>query len=123
MMAVRLSAIDIREVYFNDGSTHRCDGIRQSYRGMRVGASVQHDAVAGEARLVDFVDQASLVVALVVGDSVLREGSPQLFQVGFKRLRAVNFRFAFAQQVEVRAIDDQDMHQLPLSDMNLMRTS
>src|SRR6185437_3134193 len=79
-------------------------------RGVGIGGGVDNDGGGRTSRFLDPGDQLAFVVRLaeVDGQSVrLGFGGAELFDIG-KRIGAIGRRFADAQQVEVRSVEDQD---------------
>ena len=78
--------------------SYALDSVGYGERRVGVRSCVQHNAVDGESRLVQLVDDAALVVALEIVDFVLRECLAQLLEVAVEitvsvYLRPKRFRF------------------------------
>ena len=100
------------EMYFinrNFDGSHR---IRQGYGGMRQSTRIQkHKVYAGVASLQG-VDQNAFVITLHIFDAVLRKFLLQIFENCIHTGMAVNFGFSLAQQIQVRAVEDQHMNKI-----------
>src|SRR3954467_2864698 len=83
---------------------------------MGIAAGVQDNAIVVEPNPVQLVDQLSFHIALEKTELHLREGLHKRSRKFLERAAAVNFRFPPAQEVEVRTVDDGDLH-----DANLIR--
>ena len=68
MVAELFALMDVTDVDLDDGRFQRTDAVVQGNGSMRVGTSIQHDAVVGEADLLHLVDELALNVALVILD-------------------------------------------------------
>jgi len=110
-MAELLTLVDIGDVYFNDWALQRTDAVMQCNAGVRVGTSIEHDAVAvAEAHLLHLVDELALDVALVVGYLNVWVAGLQTGQETVERLLPVDARFTASQHVQVGAVDNQYLH-------------
>src|SRR5687767_12491877 len=67
-MAKALASMNIRQVDLDRRSAAAGDGITERDRGVGVGAGIDDDAGSLRSRLVDPVDQMSLMVRLAEGD-------------------------------------------------------
>lgn len=92
---------------FDDGRFDGRYGIRQCDGSVRICARVENDAIIGEACPVQFINQFALVVALEIVHGDGGEFRLQQFEIFFESLPAIYFRFALAEQVEVRAVEYQ----------------
>src|SRR5437588_11824571 len=84
--------------------------VAQGDRRVRVGPGVNDDGGGGLPRLVEPVDELTLVVRLPAVDiqaEFARESRNRSVDVR-QRGRAVNLRLALAEEIEVGAIEDED---------------
>ena len=100
----------IRDVNLDNRCLQRADAVLQSYRCVGVGSCIQHDTIVAEAHLLHLVNQNTLDVALKVLDVYIGEAVAQLRQVGVERRRTIDAWLPLAQQVQVRTIDNQNLH-------------
>lgn len=66
--AIFLAGIDVADVYFHHRCLYRGNGIVDGHRGVTISSGVEDDAVVGESYFMEFVDNLSFYVALVVVD-------------------------------------------------------
>lgn len=66
MMTELLARVYVRYVNLYDGSRNGAYGIVQRHRGVRVGASIEYDAVGIESRFLYLVNKEAFYVALVI---------------------------------------------------------
>lgn len=88
---------------------HRCadgrNGIGDGHGGVRVGASVEHDAVVSKTEFMQFVDQLSFHIALKITQGNCRKFLAKCLEVAFERLVTIDVFFTASQQVQVGAVD------------------
>ncbi len=84
----------------------------KGYTGVGIGAGIEHDAIitVEESRFLHLVDKFSFHVTLVVVDVNIGIFGAQTAEIVLKRLAAVDARFALSQQVQVRAVDNLNLH-------------
>ena len=97
-------------MHLDDGYADATDAVGQGDGSVGIGSRIHHHAIKLSVSLLQLVDEAALVVGLVVVQLVLRESRPKRFKIGLERNRAVDFRLAFAQKVEVGSVDNEDSH-------------
>ena len=109
----RLAPVNIREMHFNERQGHACQGIAKGHAGVRECPGVDDDeSGAVGAGGMYAVDQSAFVVALkgrecgATLSGMLGQALVKLHQGG----RPVNLRFADAQQIEVGAVKDKNLH-------------
>ena len=66
MVAVVLAGEDVAQVHLDLGGGDGQEGVAQGHGGVAVAAEVDHEAVGGEAGLLDVADELAFDVALVV---------------------------------------------------------
>lgn len=110
-MTEGFTGMDVGDVNFNDAELGCRDGVAEGNGGVSVGTGVEDYAIdAFSTCFVEAVDQSPFVIALVEGEGVGRETAMQIgFQIG-KRRRPIDLRFARAKEVEVGAIEDEEVH-------------
>jgi len=113
-MAEGFAAVDVREVDFDEGQGHGRQCIADGDAGVGVGGRVDDDELrAVAARGLDAVDQSAFVVALEAAQRGAG-GVGDLAEFGIdlgEGLRAVDLGLAGAEQVEVGAMQDENLHQ------------
>lgn len=102
--------MDIRNMYFDHRSGDPRNGISDGDGRVRIPARIHDDPVAGKAFPLQGIDQFALDIALKIRESDRRKTRFQGLQVIFEGFAAVNAGFTLAQEVEIRTVDDGDMH-------------
>ncbi len=109
-VAELLSLMHIADVHFDDRRLYGLYAVRQCYAGVGVGSGVQHDAVGRESHFLHLVYQLALDVALVIVNLHIGKLRRQLWQKLLERAASVDVRLAFAEQIEVWAVNDSYFH-------------
>ena len=109
-VALFLAGKDVADVHLDGGCWHCSQSIGNGEAVVAVGASVNHYAIGTESHAMYLVDDASLAVALEEGELHLGVVLSQLLKVAVERLCAINLRLAPPNQVQVRTIDDRNLH-------------
>lgn len=91
------------------------NGIADSHRRMGVSTWIENNAINGETHILQVIDQFTFHVALKILKLHIGVFFLQGRKICFKILVAVYFRFSFSQQVQVRSIDDGDVHATKIS--------
>src|SRR6185437_1511677 len=105
-----VARVCIRDVYLHDGNDDRFDRIAKCNGGVRERAGIQDDAVRELPALVEEIDERTLVVALEGYErraARTRRGGHIRLDVQQRRC-AVHLGLAFDQQIEVRAVDEEE---------------
>ena len=110
MSAVRLALGDVGKMYLHDGDADGADAVGQSDGSMGVTSWVHYNGIVLTISLLQLVDEAALVVRLVVGNLVLRKRFDEFRQVFLEGHRAIDFGLALAQKVKIGAVEDEDFH-------------
>ena len=111
LVAEGLAGVDVADVDLDDRGRDGGHGVGDGNRGVGVAARVEHDAAVGvKAHGLQAVHNLPLDVALEDIDRVLRELPSQFLQVLVERAVAVHLGLAAAHKVQVRAVDDVDVH-------------
>jgi len=97
-------------MHFDHRSRDRRNGISDGDGRVRVSARIHDDPVAGESLPLQGIDQFPFNIALEIGERDRRKSRVEGLQVIFEGFAAVNARFTLAQEVEIRTVDDGDMH-------------
>lgn len=105
-----LTGMDIRNMHFNDRTPDRGNGIADGHGRMSVSPGIQDDAIGGEALALQGVDDLPFYVTLKVDEIHIGKGRPQLGQVCLETEFAVDMGFPLAEQVQIGAVDDDDLH-------------
>ena len=112
MVTERLPGVHVGKVYLDKGNGDRRQGVPQGHAGVGVACRIDDDG--GDSLLpgsVDALNEGALVIALE-GFQVDACGFSQAGQVQIdvgKRHPSVVVGFADPQQIEVRAVDDQEL--------------
>ena len=111
-MTERLALMHIGDMNFDDGALQRTDAVVERHTGVGIGTRIEYDAVVAieEAHLLHLIDELTLDVALETGDLHIGELCLQRRQVALKRLIAIDAWLALSQQIEVRTIDNLNLH-------------
>ena len=110
MLAIRFPFCDVGDMHLNDGDADGADAVGQGDGGVGVASGVHHHGVVLSVSLLQFVDQQAFVVGLEIGDFVLWKTFAELGQVIVKGNVTIDFGLAFAEEVEVGAVEDEDFH-------------
>lgn len=102
--------MDIRNMHFDHRSRDRRNGISDGDGRVRIPARIHDDPVTGEALPLQGIDQFAFDIALEIGERDRRKSRLQGLQMIFEGFAAVNAGFTLAQEVEIRTVDDGDMH-------------
>jgi len=117
MAVVFVAGMDVGNVHLQDRPLERLQRVEDRDRGKGIAGRIDDDGVRGFPRRLDQVDQRALMVRLVK-----RDCEPQLRGVLLairldlcQRRGPVNVRLPYAQQIEVRPVQDhQSFHGVPL---------
>ena len=107
-----LPLVDVGYVHLNAGHVHRLEGVQDGVGVVGIRPGVQHDGVVHAVGGVDGVENGPLVVGL----EALRRGGVgggELLQPPAQALIAVlpvDARLPLPQQIQVGAVDDQELH-------------
>ena len=101
---------NVGDVYFDHFRLDGSYGITDGDGGMCVAAGVEDDAIVREAAFVQLVDELAFHVALEIIEMDVREEVLQFREVFLERIATVDIRFAPAEQVEVRSVENEDSH-------------
>ena len=108
-----LTCMYIGDMHFYHGCFNGCYGIADGDRGVRISAGVNDNAIVLEAYPLQFIDQLTFYIALIIIKAYLGVFLLQLLtRYCSKDWSAVNIGFPFAQQVEIRAVDDGYFHNI-----------
>ena len=93
---------------------HRCgdrrNGISDGDGRMRVPARIHDDPVAGESLPLQGIDQFALDITLEIRESDRRKSRLEDLLINVEGFAAVNAVFTVPQHVEIRSVDDGDVH-------------
>lgn len=103
-MAIGFARFWVRDVNFNAGQANGFERIEKRKRCVRVGASVQQNAIEGAAGRANAIDQSAFMIRLkgVDIDAKFASSQNKLRVNVLKRNFAVNCRFARAEKLKVR---------------------
>jgi hypothetical protein len=82
----------------------------QSDGGMRVSASIENDSIECETDFVQLINKFTFDVRLIIMQLNRRKTFLKLLKKSLKRFVSINRSFAFAKEVEIRAVDDLNFH-------------
>lgn len=105
-MPERLALTNVGNVHLNHGDADGPDTVCYSDGGMRVGSGIHHHPVVKAVGFLQFVNQITFMIRLVVIQLHIGEIPTHGFKVLLKRNTSINLRFAASKQVEVGTIDD-----------------
>ena len=108
MVPESFAGVDVGNMHLNGRCRYGRNRIAQGDRRMRIPTGVNDDTIDRKTQFVKFVNQFAFVVRLKIVYLHLRELLFDCFQVVDKRAAAVDIRFAFAQQIQVGAVQNQD---------------
>lgn len=109
--AERFPGMDVRQMHLDRGQPHPCQGIAHGNAVVGQRPGIDHDAIRPFARLLDGIDDLPFVVRLQ--DAGLRAQSsgfgldPEIDLI--EGLPAVQLRLPPAEQIEVGAVQDQNL--------------
>src|SRR6202000_53697 len=104
------ACMDIADMHFDDGRLDGGDRIADGYRGMGIAAGIQEDAVGRESGPLQLVDQFAFDIALKIAEGDGGIFFLQLRKVLIEGLTAINLRLARPKQIQIRPVDDGDVH-------------
>lgn len=111
--AKRFPLVDIRNMHFYNRRADSRHRIAQTDTGVSISTGIEHDSLClPEPVLLDGINEVALVIALNVGQAVSREEPLEFFQIILKTAVPVQVGFALPEQVEVRSVQNQDVHRL-----------
>ena len=110
MVAEGFALVDVGDVHFENWKFAGLQRIHDRDRGMRERRRIDDDASDGLARLVDPVDELMLGVALLEADREAEfAGKRPALRLDVREgLVAVDMRLAFAEQVQIWPVEDQN---------------
>src|SRR5208282_5604578 len=113
MMPERFAPIHVRQMHLDHWNTHGLDGVANRNAGVRVCARIDQEYVALAARLLNSIDDPAFAVRLKRLNPHFKLASQVLeFLVDIGQAgSAVDFRFAFAEEIQVGSMDHQHGHQ------------
>ena len=97
-------------MHFDRGRRHTRHRIGYGHRRVRVTAGVQHDAIDGKTNFVNPIDNFAFDIRLKIREFNLRKTLLQSGKITFEIGRTINCRLAFAQQIQIRTIDNYNFH-------------
>ena len=98
-------------MHLDDGDADGADAVGQGDGGVGIAARVHHYGIVLSVGLLQLVNQNAFVVGLELRNLVLWKTLAELHKILFKGEASVDFRFALAQKVKVRAVENEDFHQ------------
>ncbi len=112
MVAELLAGVDVGDVHLDEGQLGRLEGVAQGQAVVGQGAGVYQDAVGAAGLRLQEIDDLTLVVRLEGRDLGAEFAGPLPHPVLdlFEGDGAVYLRLSLAEQVEVRAVDQQYAH-------------
>src|SRR5262245_42700033 len=103
--------MNVRDVDLYDRPLESLQRIDDGNGREGVGGGVDNDSVCGAARLLDEIDERALVVGLMEGDRHAQPAGEVTASCldRLKRGRAIDVRLAHAEQVEVGAVENEQV--------------
>ena len=111
-MAEFFARMDVRQVDFNGWEACCRDRVTDRDAGVSVGGGVEEDDVPRAGRLLDPGDQVAFMIGLAELQNVAVPGgclAELAFDFG-EALIAVNRRFATSEEIQIGAVENQDVH-------------
>ena len=111
MVTERLAREDVREMHFDDRPVEQRQRVEQRHRGMGERGRVDDHAGMRRSRILDPGNQLALDIRLLEIDVELkgfRVRAAPYFDVR-QCVGAVDSRFANAEHIQVRSVEDQDI--------------
>lgn len=112
LMPEVFSSCRVREMHLDRREPHGADGIAQRNRRVGVPARIEERTVCPLSSVMEMVDKLSFAVRLQGRNLVAevgRQRRDRFFDLG-QRGRAVDLRFAGAEQIEVWTVQEQESH-------------
>lgn len=97
-------------MHLDDGDADGADAVGQGDGGMGIASGVHHHGIILSISLLQFVDKHAFVVGLEIANLVFGEAFTELRDEFVKRETAIDFGLAFADEVEVGTVEDEDFH-------------
>ena len=109
------TCIHVRDVYLHRRDGNRFQGIQYGNRSMGVGGGIDDDSINSSVSPLDLVHQVTFMIGLILLDFNVQPGcgfiqKPQQIRKG---ALSVDTRFPNAEHIDVRAVDDQNLHGVP----------
>lgn len=116
MMAKAFAGVDVADVHFDRGNLRSADGVAKRDAGVGEGSRIENDPLAALIRQFrDLIDKRTFVIRLVEFEvdfgELLAESVGEIVQSA----RSVDFRFAFAEAIQVGSVQDSDTFHRRLS--------
>ena len=107
-----LPLVDVGYVHLNAGHVHRLEGVQDGVGVVGIRPGVQHDGVVHAVGGVDGVENGPLVVGLEALRPWRRgrRRTPSAAGTGSHSCSPVDARLPLPQQIQVGAVDDQELH-------------
>ena len=109
-MTHSLAPKHIRNMHFDRRRRNGRHRIGYRHRCVRVTARIQHDAIDRETNLVNPIDNFAFDIRLKITKFDLRKPLLQRSKITVEIGRAVNRRLTLPEQIQIRAIDDNNFH-------------
>ena len=110
LVAERFALVDIADMHLHHWRGDAADAVAEGYTGVRIASSVEDDAIGGEPHLLELVDELALDVRLEIIYLDERIARAQVFEIVVEGSVPVDVRFALSQEIEVRPVDNDDIH-------------
>src|SRR5688572_21347574 len=110
MFSKSFSFINIGDMNFDGGDTGSYDGIAHGHTRMGISRRIDHNSAELSWSLLDPIDQFTFIIRLanLHRDAQLLGQRANLSAYFFQSKPAINFRLAFAEQIQVRTVEEQD---------------
>ena len=112
MSPLRLAGVHVRDVHFHERQSDTGERITDGETRMTVGPSIHHGTLDASAQRMNVLHELPLAVSLNELErcaKLARDVVKSPFDVG-ECLGSINGRLAYAEEIEVRTIDDRDPH-------------
>ena len=106
MAPVRLALANVGDVHLNHRNADGPDAIGQGDGSVGIASGVHHHPVVNAVGFLEFVDQITFMVRLVIVQFHLGEIPTHGFKMLFKRNVSVDLWLTSSQQIEIGTVDD-----------------
>ncbi len=108
MVPKRFAGVYVGNMHLHRRSRNGRQGVGQGNTGVGQGTGVNHDTIDGKAQFVNLIEQFAFVVRLKIPKLHVGKLSFYGLEVVHERAATINVRLALTQQIQVRAVDNED---------------
>ena len=114
-MPERFTGKSVGDMDFHDRGLDGFDSIGNGHRRVGLATRIEDDAVVEEPGILNCIDDLAFNVALKILKRYLVVVFPEFFQICFKALIPIYLRLPLPEEIQIRAIDDQNFHRINLA--------